>query len=322
MKSDQNKNNPPSPSRAEARNQPNDLRKMLVAIDFSDFSKQALNYALTLAEKFDVEITLIHVIQPTIIPETLMVTTEPEVDMRMVPKAQEMLESLRRNTIDPAIPSTAIVQMGEPWEKIIEEAKMQCSDLIITASHGYSGLKDILLGSTAERVVRHAPCSVLTIRPAAAHAKSRSVQAIRLKKFLVPVDFSAASKMALVYAATLANKFGAEIVLEHVIETDRLQVVLGHVPHRASVAEGKIVKDAEDVLTRFGQQDIVSDISRQIVVKVGRPFKVITDTAETLRVDLILLTSWGREDLKRPLLGSTVERVVRHAHCAVWTIRR
>jgi len=285
---------------------------ILVAIDFSRFSEGALDYALLLTETFNAKVTLIHVVEPLIVPQTLMVTTEMEVDMRMVQERQEMLESLRRDRISASIPSEAIVKTGEPWEKIIEEAKLLRSDLIITASHGHSALEDIPLGNTAERVVRHALCSVLTVHKS---VEAPLVPTVRLKKILVPIDFSAASEKALSKAVILAKRFGSEIVLAHVMETDPMQAALSHVPDAAKAAE------PEGILARLGQQRIPADIAREIVVRVARPFKAICEAAKTLEVDLIIITSHGHNVLKWDLLGSTAERVVRHAPCAVWTLR-
>src|SRR5579859_1187570 len=292
MNPDAAKNDHATPSDAEGRGQPNNLRNILVAIDFSDFSKQALDYALILAEKFHAKITLVHVVEAAIIPETLMISAEREVDMRTVQERREQLESLRRKKIDSSIPSEAMVKTGEPWKEIVEEAKFLRAELIITASHGRSALKDILLGNTAERVMRHAPCSVLITRQAGLHADPPQAPPIHLKRILAPVDFSPASEIGLASAAMLAKLFGAEIVLAHVIETDALQA-----------ADGKILKDAEEALIRLGQQDIPSDIPRQIVVKAGSPFKAIVEAAKALQADLIIITSHGHKGLNRPLPG-------------------
>lgn len=315
MMPDERKNDSVVLSDAEAYARPLNVRNILAAIDFSDFSKLVLDYAITLAEKFDAKITLIHVVEPMIIPETLAVTTEPEVDMRIVRERQKMLESLRRNNINPGIPSETIVKTGSPAEQIIEEAVSLHSQLVITASHGHSALQDVLLGNTAERVLRHAPCSVLTVRQTAADRLARSALPVRLKKILAPVDFSVASETALAKAAVLARLFDAAIVIEYVIEASLFQGADGQAPQKVKAA------DPEGVLGHLGQQFIPPVIPREIVVRMGRPFKAIVEAAETLQVDLIILTAHGHKVLKWTLLGSTAERVVRHAPCAVWTLR-
>jgi nucleotide-binding universal stress UspA family protein len=149
-------------------------------------------------------------------------------------------------------------------------------------------------------------------RVALPHLGSRLIQ---LKKILVPIDFSTASEIALSKAVMLATHFGAEIILEHVVEADPLHLAHRRMPDQVRAAE------PVEVLARFGRQHIPSNISRQITVRVGRPSKAIADTAKAMQADLIIITSHSHSILNWALLGSTAERVVRHAACAVWTVR-
>jgi nucleotide-binding universal stress UspA family protein len=154
-----------SAAEGEPRNYSFQLKNILVPIDFSEFSQKALAHAVPLAEKFGAKITLVHVVEPSIYPETLLVSPErEEMNIQFTVDGRNLLETLRREKIDPAIPSDAIVLVGRPYAQIIEAAQSKNADLIVIATHGYTGLKHVLLGSTAERVVRHATCPVLTVR--------------------------------------------------------------------------------------------------------------------------------------------------------------
>lgn len=150
---------------AERKNSPFRLKDILVPIDFSGPSQKALEYAIPFAEKFGATITLIHVVEPRLYPEDVVMPPELEdIHISMLKKTRERLEALRREKINPGLPSKAVVQMGIPYQQISAAAKALKTDLIIIATHGYSGLKHFFLGSTAERVVRHSPCPVLTVR--------------------------------------------------------------------------------------------------------------------------------------------------------------
>ena len=142
------------------------LNKILVPVDFSDFSTKAVDYALAFAEQFEARIILLHVVEPAVYPEsTMLVATaldDLNNDLRQV--AQERLSELRRRRIGERAPSELLVRMGRAFSEIAAAAADLDVDLIILATHGYTGLKHVLLGSTAERVVRHAPCPVLTVR--------------------------------------------------------------------------------------------------------------------------------------------------------------
>ena len=154
-------------SKPEVKEQlwPFPIKNILVPVDFSDYSKQALQYAVPLAEKLGAVVTLLHVVEPRIYPENLVLPLEAEdVNSRLMKDGQDMLESLRREELDADVTSVSMVTLGKPFQQIIDTAKSMHADLIIIATHGYTGLKHVLLGSTAERVVRHAPCPVLTVR--------------------------------------------------------------------------------------------------------------------------------------------------------------
>jgi len=142
------------------------LNNILVPVDFSDFSTKALDYALAFADQFDARIILLHVVEPAVYPESSMLVASTlddlHNDLRQV--AQQKLSELRRDRIGERVPSELLVRMGRAFSEITAAALDLEVDLIILATHGYTGLKHVLLGSTTERVVRHAPCPVLTVR--------------------------------------------------------------------------------------------------------------------------------------------------------------
>jgi nucleotide-binding universal stress UspA family protein len=135
----------------------------MVAVDFSDYSKAALQYAAFLAERFGAALTLVHAVEPYIYPEDLSAGfTIEELDARWIQREKEKLELLRQ-TIKEGIAATVVVTMGAAWNRIVGTAKSRSADLIVIGTHGRTGLKHALMGSTAERVVRHATCPVLVV---------------------------------------------------------------------------------------------------------------------------------------------------------------
>jgi universal stress protein A len=134
------------------------LKKILVPVDFSDCSKKALEYAIPLARQFDADLTLLHVLQPY----TPILEMAP-VDVETVDDAKKQLAGLQR-IIPEAVPSTTVVRGGDPHLEIIKLAKEFGIDLIILSTHGRTGVERVLLGSSAEKVVRYAGCPVLVVR--------------------------------------------------------------------------------------------------------------------------------------------------------------
>lgn len=142
------------------------INKILVPIDFSDYSKSALKYAVSFANLFKAEMVLIYVVEPIIYPADFSMgqIAIPSMNTEWDKTAIEQLEKLSKSEIPVNIKVKTIVKTGKPFMEIIETASEENIDLIIIATHGHSGVEHILFGSTAEKVVRKAPCPVLTLR--------------------------------------------------------------------------------------------------------------------------------------------------------------
>jgi nucleotide-binding universal stress UspA family protein len=134
------------------------LKKILVPLDFSDCSKKALQYAVRFARQFEAEITLLHVV-----PRYPAVPEMGPIDVETLQDGRAQLEVVRL-TIGDLAPCHTLLRTGTPYTEIVEAAKDQTMDLIVIATHGHKGLTRAILGSTAERVVRQAPCPVLVVR--------------------------------------------------------------------------------------------------------------------------------------------------------------
>lgn len=155
----------PGPSRKEKAELPKlKVKVIVVPIDFSAESKKALNYASKLAAGFGAVLRAIHVVEtaPFLndLPNVVLTRSEDE----MAKEALVKLQAIAQDEIDELIPVQPEVRIGKPYREIVGAAKVLGADLIVIATHGYTGLKHALLGSTAERVVQYAPCPVLVVR--------------------------------------------------------------------------------------------------------------------------------------------------------------
>ncbi len=145
------------------------IQRILVPIDFSIHSKNALRYAVSMAEQFGASVHLVYVVEPTIYPADLGFgqVVFPGVEEELSTKSAEELKSLIEDEIGDRVKAFSVVRTGKPHQEILQEAVEQNVDLIVVATHGHTGVEHMLFGSTAERVVRNANCPVLTIRPQA-----------------------------------------------------------------------------------------------------------------------------------------------------------
>jgi nucleotide-binding universal stress UspA family protein len=144
------------------------LEKILVPIDFSDYTSAAVDYAVRIGKLAGTHIALLYVVE---IPRHQLSLEVYSASGRirstlndMRTKAQDRLESLCNEIRTPGIECTAVMRLGIPYEEILSEAEKTAADLIVLGGKGYSALARILLGSTAEQVVRFARCSVLVAR--------------------------------------------------------------------------------------------------------------------------------------------------------------
>jgi len=142
------------------------FHKILIAVDFSENSNYAFDYALTLAKQFDAELTVMHVINEPIdlrgfyVPHISFEQLEREIEAG----ATGMMEKFCQEKMGEFRNYVTCIANGIPYEEIIRKAKEIDASLIVLGTHGRTGFDHIIFGSTAERVVRSSPCPVLSIR--------------------------------------------------------------------------------------------------------------------------------------------------------------
>ena len=150
---------------AATRPGPFRVKSILVPIDFSPPSKRALEHAATVARQFKAKLTLLHVVEPLATPDFVASFPLAMENEEVMAAASRRLESfLKAARISRAMVEKTLVRFGRSFHEITEAARTRKADLIIISTHGYTGLKHALLGSTTERVVRHAHCPVLVVR--------------------------------------------------------------------------------------------------------------------------------------------------------------
>ena len=299
---------------------PPKIQKILAPTDFSGQSLAGVRYAMNLRLKFGSSLVLLHVIEPTPPMGGMEAVVLAQSDSEVVAWARKELAKFAQREAGDDKQVTNLVRIGKSFHEITTEAGENQADLIVLATHGYTGVEHLLLGSTAERVVRHAPCQVLTVPARTPPKRTGKTSPIKIKKILVPIDFSAISKDALPWAVFLAAQFKAELVLLHVEEKFPIDYLLGR--ELMSHTMVPLIKQAGADLERLaGALRKSNEQNISVVVRDGKPFQEICHAAETLGADLIVLTTHGHTGLKHVWLGSTAERVVRHAKCPVLVVR-
>lgn len=290
------------------------FKKILCAIDFSAGSERAMRVAIRLANQSEAELVLAHVWYVPPLAITGQYTLPAEVMQALADDAQTGLDAASRDatTSFGARQVTTRLMNGPPWREIVTLLESEAFDLAVLGTRGRSGLDRILLGTVAEKVVRHAPCSTLTVRP---DAETKSFTHI-----VCPVDFSESSQHAVDLAAEVAQRDGATITLLHIIE---IPVAYSGEPIGQDFLRDLDKRSAGLLSDLASQLERKMGISMSVHARIGRP------GADTLRVldhdqtiDLVVMGSHGRTGIKRALLGSVAEKVVRNARCPVLVARK
>jgi nucleotide-binding universal stress UspA family protein len=235
--------------------------------------------------------------------------------------ASSQLVDLKGRAERRGIAVTTRVATGIPSEEVITAARAEDSDLLVVGTRGKTGLAHVLLGSTAERVIRGAPCPVLTVRmePADTEQEEGALsRPVTLERILVPVDFSDCSLDALEYAAVVAQQAKVSLLLLHVVEpvSYGLDFTLGHSRTREQVRE-TWTKRLEELAASLR----VRQVPVESQLRGGLPADSILDSARTLPCDLIVMGTHGRRGISHAFSGSVAEAVLRKALCPVLTVR-
>ncbi len=142
-----------------------DFKRILAPVDFSERSRELLRYAANFARRHGAVLIVLHVVEPLVYPSDadLGSGAVEAMEKTLNQSAQAKLKDWCEQAAADGLAVERCIRVGNPYFEITEAAKTERADIIVISTHGYTGLKHVLLGSTAERVVRHATCPVLTL---------------------------------------------------------------------------------------------------------------------------------------------------------------
>lgn len=288
-------------------------KPVLVPTDYSDASLQAIRVAKSVAGS-DSDVTVVYVAQDADLilhPVTWTAGGLPEYQ-----KAR-LLIGLRNWSKDHHLGDVnLVVRKGDPGTQVCELADQMGCRLIVVPSHGRHGLPRLLMGSVAERIIRHCHCSVLMLHRTkdAVSVPTTDEGWFPRKRLVVPIDFSDVSSMAIETALEIADQ-RSHIEVVSVVPTLDEAVFYGAEGTPAEVRQNTCQEYMQRYLTEHGY------LSLRTHVLIGDPGTMIAQYASEVDADLIVIPSHGRHGLKSWLLGSTTERVMRHSATPVLVLR-
>jgi len=280
------------------------IHKIMVPVDFSEPSKKAVNYALSLALQFDSRLILAY------IGGDLAKYESSKADLL------ELIPAECREVLNFEI----IVKYGDVRAELIGIIEDRQVDLVVMGTHGRPYFERLLLGSVTDRVLRKVHVPIMTVAHLNPEKEIHKPGAVPLQRILYATDFSNGSEDALQFSVRLAHGFDASLLVAHVIQpSDAMVQGLQAAAYLPTYAEGVRAR-AEEQLARTVA--LVSDGSVPVTTALveGVPYEAINALAEQHQADLIVLNVRSKGVLERAILGTTAERVIRTARVPVLSL--
>ena len=292
------------------------IKTILVPMDFSRGSMEALSYAIPLAKQFRAAVHLVHVSESDEASNVSGVRHLMRETAKSIEFLRQRLSETHKKHLSAFWPENCHVRTGQPFQEICDLAREINAGLIVIGTRGQTGLQRILLGSTAERVVRFASRPVLVVR----RREHKQPKEFILRNILAPIDFSQCSMSGAMYAAFFAKTFDARLLLLHVFS--------GVMPGLTGKTSKSLKKndDAIDLenarldMEAFTQLDFLRKVKRATEVRAGYAVDEIGREARKSDIDLVVIATHGRTGFNRMLLGSVAEHVVRYSECPVMVV--
>ena len=278
---------------------------ILVPTDFSDFSRRALDHAIALARWYDSRVTVLHVVPPMRYLKGPIIEHVPDPPLR--DRSFDELLRFKEPAVASGVSIDPVVIEEIPTRGILERAQALPADLVVMGTHGRGGFDRWALGSVTEKVIRKAPCPVLTISNPAREAQPRPL----FDEILCALDFSESSMKALDYALSLAQQADARLTLLHVLEW---------LPNLARLKES-VEQDALRQLHQVVPESARNWSEPAEMVTAGKAYLEILRVAQVEGAELIVLGVQGKGAIDRMFFGSTAHHVVREAACPVLSVR-
>jgi nucleotide-binding universal stress UspA family protein len=271
--------------------------RILVPTDGSPSAEAAARHGLVIAEVFDASIHVISVAGDNERTKRLAEAQAKDA----ISKLEELIEQESDRSCQ------SVIEHGHPYEAILSYVSENDIDLTVMGTHGRHGLSRVLLGSVTERVVRLSNDPVLAVPPYAIGREGEGYDRI-----LLPTDGSPGATAALEHGISIAERFGAAVRVLCVIEGETGLPPIGD-PLR---------DEAVEVVEAVAEQATNRKLSLTTHVQPGTPHEVINNFVSAHGIDLIAMGTHGRSGIRRHLLGSVTERVLRTSDAPVLTVRQ
>ena len=290
------------------------FKTILVPVDFSDASRKAVNYGLTLAIHFNAKLLLAH-----IVPYSSAATQTHDVEQQQCDSARREIQNLVPADYRTRIGVETIVKIGNIDSDLLGIVRDESVDLIVMGTHGRRYWGRWFIGSVTERLLRKAPVPLLTMSHVDVECAIEPGP-VELKRILYATDLPDNSSNGLRYAIELARTLRAALTVLHAVDHANFIYWAGATAGYLQEQLTRLVHERRRALGELVAHEGSAGMEIETLVVEGKPFEKILSVAEERAIDIIVLNLQGKGMLERAFIGSTAERVVRLAHIPVLSV--
>jgi nucleotide-binding universal stress UspA family protein len=296
-----------------------DITKILVPVDFSEPSKRAVNYGLSLALQFKARLVLAHIVPTNIGLGYTFLTETFAVEKDRATHAKSMLPTLIPEEYRDLVNLNIVVKIGNVKDELLGMIKDEKVDLVVMGTHGNSGFQRYVLGSLTERMLRQVPVALLTVSHLDPALEPHDARPVPLRKILYASDLSDNARFGLRSAVELARRTGARLTVLHVLTA--AETIYWGAEGGYLAQDLEMIREAAAERLRLSiDPEWLDTVNIVPLMSEGSAFREILRVADEEKINLIVMNLQGKGLIERALLGSTAERVIRSAHVPVLSI--
>lgn len=283
-------------------------KNILVAFDESEFSRAALIESSNWIKRHGGKIILVHAVYF----DEEEFSLAPEQRERRFELGKEICYQTKDMVLSEfGIGVESLVCEGEPPDVIVDIALEKKADLISMGTHGRKGLKRLVMGSVTSKVIVNSPCDVIVVKKPCIKCTGE------YKSILVPFDGSEFSKRALNRACQLSKIDGADVTVIYIIPRYEEMVEF----FKTESIKKSILQEAQKIIDKAKGIASVKDVHIKTAIEEGHAGDKITEIADKLKNDLIVIGTYGWKGVNKAIMGSTTERVIMNAPCPILAVR-
>jgi nucleotide-binding universal stress UspA family protein len=280
-------------------------KNIMVPVDFSEASKKAVNYGLSLALEFEARLVLTHIAQ---------------FDSAAYEKAKIDLLALIPPECREKLTFETIVKSGEVQKELLGIVEDRSIDLIVMGTHGRSYVQRLLLGSVTEKLLRKLHIPILTVSHLDPEREIHVPGPVPLRRILYATDLAEGSEEGLAFSIRLAHGLDAKLLVAHVVQlADSAFHGMDTAAFMPEYAD-EIRAQAEERLSRVVALTSDGSVPTSTLLSDGVPYETIDRLAVQYKADLIVINLQNKGRLERVMLGTTAERVIRTATVPVLSL--